>query len=522
MSFTSTTQSSPLAGSFRRHLANAVPAGVPVAGELIDLTLVLRRRPSTIDLSDLITVQSQPLSRDEHEARAGADPADIERVEAAIADRHLTVTTVHPASRTVGVRGPLSVLAELFGASLQMRRAGDEVFRSRQGYLHVPSELDGIVTGVFGFDTRPVARASRNFRAQTNPEGTFTPKEVAQAYDFPTATGKGETVALIELGGGFRYSDLHKYWESLSYGDVRCTAVSVQGATNAPNGSPDSADGEVVLDIEVAGGVAPGIKIGVYFTPNTDQGFLGAINAAIHDRVRKPSVISISWGSAEPNWNPQSLTAFNQAFQDAALLGITVCAAAGDNGSSDGSEDGSPSVDFPASSPYVLACGGTRLIVSGTRIDSETVWNDSSGESATGGGISSYFPVPSYQSTVMLPANASGSSFRGRGVPDVAGVADPNTGYYTLVDGSWGVVGGTSAVAPLWAGLIAVLNEQLGKPVGYLHPVLYSTVFGHKALHDITEGNNGSYSATRGWDACTGLGSPNGQLILKALLPANK
>jgi kumamolisin len=222
------------------------------------------------------------------------------------------------------------------------------------------------------------------------------------------------------------------------------------------------------------------------------------------------------------SWNPQSLTAFNQAFEDAALLGITVCAASGDNGSSDGSEDGAPNVDFPASSPYVLACGGTSLIASNDTIASETVWNDSPADSATGGGISSFFPVPAYQSAVKLPPDAGGSSFRDCGVPDVAGVADPNTGYFTLVDGSWGVVGGTSSVAPMWAGLIALLNEKLGKPVGYLHPALYSTALSREALRDITEGNNGSYYATPGWDACTGLGSPNGQNILNALAPAAK
>lgn len=165
----------------------------------------------------------------------------------------------------------------------------------------------------------------------------------------------------------------------------------------------------------------------------------------------------------------------------------------------------------------MLACGGTSLIASGCTITSETVWNDSSADSATGGGISTFFPVPAYQSTVKLPPNAGGSSFRGRGVPDVAGVADPNTGYFTLVDGTWGVVGGTSAVAPMWAALIALLNEELGKPVGYLHPVLYTTALFDKAMNDITEGNNGSYYATPSWDACTGLGSPNGQLILSAL-----
>lgn len=519
MSLSSEQQSFPLEGSFRKHLADTIPAGPPAADELVELTLVLRRKGAS-GAQEAFT--GQTLSAEQHEATHGADPDDIERAEIFLSAHHLTVTSVHAASRTVSVRGTLSRLAEIFGASLQLRRTGTKVFRSRQGYLHLPAELYGIVTGIFGFDTRPVAQSSRKFRQLTNPEGTFTPKEVAEAYEFPTATGKGQTIGIIELGGGFRYSDLHKYWESLGYGDVRCTAVSVQGGMNTPTGSPDSADGEVVLDIEVAGGVAPSVKMAVYFTPNTDQGFLAAINAAIHDRVRKPSVISISWGSAEASWNPQSLTAFNQAFEDAAMLGITVCAAAGDNGSSDGSSDGSPNVDFPASSPYVLACGGTSLVAAGSKISSETVWNDSSTESATGGGISTYFAAPAYQARLDLPANAGGSSFRGRGVPDVAGVADPNTGYVTLVDGGWGVVGGTSAVAPMWAGLIALVNEERGKPVGFLHPALYSTVVSHRALHDITEGNNGSYFAKPGWDACTGLGSPIGKLIVKALTPVEK
>jgi kumamolisin len=210
MSLSSRPQSSPLAGSFRKHPANSVPVGAPTADEIIELKRVLRRRQPEAGFTRLHAA-NKPLTREEHEALAGADPKDIESVEALISSRHLTVAWVHPHSRSIGVRGPLSRLAELFGASLEIRRTGTKLFRSRRGYLQVPSELDGIVTGVFGFDTRPFARASRKFRVQSNPEGTFTPKQVAQAYHFPSATGKGETIALIELGGGFRYSDLHHY-----------------------------------------------------------------------------------------------------------------------------------------------------------------------------------------------------------------------------------------------------------------------------------------------------------------------
>ncbi len=244
---------------------------------------------------------------------------------------------------------------------------------------------------------------------------------------------------------------------------------------------------------------------------------MDAINAAIHDTVRKPSVISISWGGAESEWTPQALNAFNAAFHDAALLGISVCAAAGDDGSSDGETDGKNHVDFPASSPWVLACGGTKLVSSNGAIQSETVWNDGANGGATGGGVSSHFSKPAYQAAVNVPKPTGTANTTGRGVPDVAGVADPDTGYSILVDGQQGVVGGTSAVAPLWAALIALLNQQLGKNIGWFQPALYGTITQHKALHDITSGTNGAYKAGPGWDACTGLGSPNGMAILNVL-----
>jgi len=221
-------------------------------------------------------------------------------------------------------------------------------------------------------------------------------------------------------------------------------------------------------------------------------------------------VISISWGGPEDDWTPQAMNAFNAAFHDAAVLGISVCAAAGDNGSSDGSPDGSTQVDFPASSPWVLGCGGTRLTVGVSgQIASETVWNDGTNGGATGGGLSSHFSKPAYfQANVPVPGS-------GRGVPDVAGNADPDTGYVTIVDGNSGVIGGTSAVAPLWAALIALLNQSLGRNVGWMHEHIYRAPSG--TLHDITTGSNGAYLAKPGWDCCTGLGTPDGEKILALL-----
>jgi len=225
--------------------------------------------------------------------------------------------------------------------------------------------------------------------------------------------------------------------------------------------------------------------------------------------------MSISWGAPEDGWSTASRNAMETALEDAAALGVTVTVAAGDNGSSDGESDGLPHVDFPASSPSVLACGGTEMLGSGSTISSEVVWNETAGnEGATGGGVSTVFALPTWQSNAGVPAAAGG--FAGRGVPDIAGNADPLTGYAVRVDGQDEVVGGTSAVAPLWAALVARLNQQLGHSLGAANAALYGAT--NKVFRDITRGNNGSYAAGAGWDACTGLGSPDGQALLGALL----
>jgi kumamolisin len=381
----------------------------------------------------------------------------------------------------------------------------------------LPKELDGIVDAVMGLDNRPAARPHfrrrRDADARATQPGSFTPTALASLYDFPDGDGDGECIAIIELGGGFRTADLKKYFSEIHIPAPKVTAVSVDDGQNQPTGDPGGADGEVMLDIEVAGAVAPRANIVVYFAPNTDVGFLDAIAAAIHDTNNKPSVISVSWGSPESSWTQQTMTAFDQAFQAAALMGITICVASGDNGSSDGGSG--LNVDFPASSPHALACGGTSLRAANGSIQSETVWNDGPGGGATGGGVSAVFPVPTWQQGLQV-TNSRGhkSALTSRGVPDVCGDADPVTGYVVRVDGSDTVIGGTSAVAPLWAGLIARINGARGSAVGYINPQLYQNA---SSLNDIVDGNNGDYSASEGWDACTGLGSPDGKKIAGVL-----
>ncbi|HEY0801501.1 MAG TPA: S53 family peptidase, partial [Steroidobacteraceae bacterium] len=251
--------------------------------------------------------------------------------------------------------------------------------------------------------------------------------------------------------------------------------------------------------------------IAVYFAPNTDAGFLDAITAAIHDATNKPSVVSISWGGAESSWTAQAMTAMDDAFQAAAAMGVTVCIASGDNGSGDGVNDGSDHVDFPASSPFALACGGTSLRAAANTIGSEVVWNDGSNGGASGGGISAFFAKPTWQASLnAVSTEGKRVPLTQRGVPDVAGNADPRTGYEVRIDGAASVLGGTSAVAPLWAALIARVNQLSGKPLGFVNPQLYNNP---QALRDITSGNNGDFAAVAGWDACTGLGSPNGAAL---------
>lgn len=498
---------SPLAGSERTAPAHARVGEVDAAST------------ATVSLYLRAGVPPEPagtaLSRTEFAERFGADPADVELLRRFAADHGLEVGAVDLARRRVEITGGLGALAAAFGTALALYRAPDgTTYRARTGPLAVPAALSGVVTGVFGLDERPQARPQ--FRPHPAVTRQYSPVQVAGAYAFPrTVTGAGECVALIELGGGFRAEDLAAYFAGIGLGAPSVEAVSVDGAANAP-GAAGGPDGEVMLDIEVVGAVAPGAHVAVYFAPNTDQGFLDAVTAAVHDTTRRPSVVSISWGGPESTWTTQAMTEMERAFAAAAAMGVTVTVAAGDNGSSDGLNDGRQHVDFPASAPHALACGGTRLELSGDAITSETVWNDGPGQGATGGGVSAVFPLPSYQSAAGVPRAANPGGAPGRGVPDVAGDADPDTGYLVRVDGQTVPIGGTSAVAPLWAGLVALLNEALGRPAGFLQPTLYAAGSAG-ALHDVVQGSNGAYDAGPGWDPCTGLGSPDGTALLALL-----
>ncbi len=518
-----------LTGSRRAALPGGQDAGPSDAHEQIEVSVFLRRGslpskfPSTAEMGTLPPRQRKYLTREEFARQHGASTADLEKIRAFAGQFGLRVVSEDRARRTVKLSGTVQAFNSAFGTELRRYQHTAGVYRCRTGALTIPGELQSIIEGVFGLDNRPQAKAHFRLRKK-KPEVhaaqaeavSYSPVQVAEAYNFPSGVnGTGQCIAVIELGGGYSTNDLDSFFRNLGITSPQVTAVSVDGATNSPSGDPNSADGEVELDLEVAGAVAPGAQLAAYFAPNTDQGFIDAVTTAVHDTKLKPSIVSISWGGPENSWTQQSLNALNSACQDASTMGVTVLVAAGDDGSSDGGTGGQPEVDFPASSPYVVACGGTTLTLSGTTIGSEQVWNEeSSDEGATGGGVSELFARPPFQQGASVPAAPNG--FMGRGVPDVAGDADPETGYNVVVDGQSTVIGGTSAVAPLWAGLFALINQSLGTNLGYVNPLLY-TATTEATFHDITVGNNGTYSAGPGWDACTGLGSPNGTALLAAL-----
>ena len=506
----------------------SVPAGYRRIGpanpkESTDVTIYLRRRERQPPIRSLPSFAAghpstrKYVTREEFSGLYGAAEEDVAALRAAASQAGVEVIDVDLARRAVRLSGSVAALSQMFGTELGQYEGPLGSFRGREGPLHIPADLEDRILGVFGLDRRPQVRP--HLRAAEAGGISYSPSQVADAYAFPTGTtGAGQCIGILEFGGGFRPEDLKTFFQTAGVSPSPVTTVSVDGAQNAPTGAASGPDMEVELDIEMAGVLAPGARLVAYFAPNNDQGFLDALTTAIHDSANHPTVLSISWGNPESAWTGQAITVFNQACEDATAMGITVTAAAGDEGSSDGGPVGTLAVDFPASSPYALGCGGTRLLLDledTDEIREEVVWNDlATGQGATGGGVSEVFPRPSYQNSAGVPTGEG--DFAGRGVPDVSGDADPETGYSVFVDGRSVVVGGTSAVAPLWAALVARLNQALGVPLGFLQPLVYVAPESG-TFREITEGNNGAFDAEAGWNACTGLGSPDGAALLKTL-----
>jgi kumamolisin len=499
----------------------------PDMSEAVRLVLLVRRRR---EIPDSLVTGLGTITRDELIQQYGADPADITRTCGAMERLGLRVVSADAASRHVVVEGSLATVTDVFDVQVTHFEASDAFSGSPvryrgHGELHVPAELDAVVVSVFGLDNQP--RMIPMFRLiDGQPQIVYTPPDLAKLYAFPDdSDGTGQTLAIVTVTGGYRQQDIDAYFTQLGLPAPTITIAGVDGAENSPgpaDQAPSPADIEAVLDVQVAGALVPAARIVNYFAPNTDSGLLDAVQAAVHASPT-PTAISLSWGATEESNTPHFIPAMEEVFREAAALGITVCAASGDSGSGNGVYDGGSHVNYPASSPHVLAVGGTTLIGdpgTGT-IHSETVWNAGSGQ-ATGGGVSNLFDLPDWQARANVPSRA-GKTEKGRGVPDVAANADSRTGYQVFMNGRTAFVGGTSPATPLWAALVCRLAQKVGRPFGLLQPLIYQNLAPGKVtsgFRDIVAGDNGSYAAAPGWDPNTGLGSPDGTDLLNALREA--
>jgi len=513
-----------LHGSQRKPLANSRAAGPADPAEIASITV--RVRPANDIAALAATVEKlyartlakrTYLTREQLTRRHGARREDLDAVECFAQRHNLIVSHRSAAERSLTLTGKLGDVLDAFPARVRMFEHSTGTYRGRSGGISIPHEFKSIITGVFGLDTRPRVKSSYRPRAH-GVAGLVPATEFAKRYNFPKLDGAGQCIGVIELGGGFTHNDLHAYFRDIGIETPNIVAVSVNPGVSR---KPQFADGEVMLDIEVAGAVAPKARIAVYFASHRGSGFLDAVNAAVHDSERSPSVISISWSSPEDPDEQQTITAFHEVFLEAAALGITICASSGDHGTAgmDGADwDGKIHLAHPAVDDLVLACGGTQIDQHGN----DVVWNDgtplSAGGWASGGGISQTRRVPAYQEHAKLPAPIVAGK-RGRGVPDIAMSA---TGYLSRVHGRQGPLGGTSAVAPLMAGLVALLNQAKHKNAGWLNPFLYANA-NKGIVKYVMEGTNAiahtvkGYRAKAGWNACAGLGTPDGARILKNL-----
>jgi kumamolisin len=492
--------------------------GDTAAGETLEVSIYLKPAPPP----------KKPLTMTHGKGRQAADAAirafehqdDLRALRQFAADNGLTVTTIVPSRRLMKLKGTASSFASAFKTKLHIYDDGKRKFLGREDVLMVPDTLLPILRAVLGLDARPAAK-QQAFRVPESAVGpAYIPNAVGHLYSFPTSvTGAGQCIGLIELGGGFLGSDVTQAFQGMGLSPPQVVTILVDGAT-AQFGVDLDADGEVALDIQISGAQAPDAKIVVYFAPNSEQGFVDAVATALSDTVNSPSVISISWGNTETEWSAQGRDAMDDQFQDAASQNVSVFVAAGDHLATNGLTDGQVHVQYPASSPWAIGCGGTVITADDMTITNEIVWNDiiQGVPWGTGGGVSTLYPVPQFQQNANVPVNVTTGN-TGRGVPDVAGNASDQSGYVIVINGVTQIWFGTSAVAPLWAGLAALINERANPGIGFFLSTLYSNP---NLNRDIVDGNNEvpgttlGYVAGPGWDACTGLGVPVGQALFNA------
>jgi kumamolisin len=512
--------------------------------ELVEAIIIVRRRPDGRPLKDLRYFQTvapsqrQRLTREEFEEQHGASPRDLDRVVGFLSEQRLQADEINRSSRSIAVRGTAAQFSAAFGVTFYRYKLKQGTYRGYQGFPRLPRPLNAIVEAIVGLDNRPLP-----MRHHTGPNDPFTtlpltPLRVANLYNFPPGNGQGETIAIYQsptsaTTPGYTVGDVAATLAGFGGGLVAPTTVDISVAGQKNSGV---SDGETLIDISVASAIAQSALIAVYFTANSAYGVVKCLQQMIHPNRAAgdpvPTVISISFGWA-PDDDSQHITddeykQLSSLFHDAANLNITVLVSSGDWGVTYSGTTAQTS--YPASDPWVLACGGTTIGVSSTGMEQEWVWNDGAG--TTGGGISARFDVPAYQSAISLPTSLLNGR-KGRGIPDVAGNASNNSGYpvSTVAFPNASTSGGTSVVAPLYAGLMAIINSLLREAglayrVGFANPLLYG--LSSTVCRDVTatagpadNSFNGvpGYPAGSGWDACTGLGTIDGAALLNAFSP---
>jgi|HubBroStandDraft_4_1064222.scaffolds.fasta_scaffold75419_2 kumamolisin len=535
----------PVTGTEHAHPVSHKDLGPTAGTQQLTATLILRRRqngkkmPKMEEFSEKPRSARTPLSRAQFAELHGADPAEMKEVESFAKSHGLEVVESHRARRSVVVRGTASAMNKAFAVELHDYDSPRGKYHSHTGSANMPGTLANTVEAVIGLDNRRVPAQHHSTARRQNPDDPsktkpLTPQQVAQLYDFPSGNGAGQTIGIYEMEtqdgpAGYSVQDLTATIQAFGGGlkVPQPIDVSIDGVTNS-----GQSDGETGLDITVSGAIAQGAKIAVYFTGGNSQNILHALQRMVHPDTAdpQPNILSISYGwgpddAAEESFSDQEYQQLDQLFQDAASLSITVLVSSGDSGAFVASKT-QAQTSYPASDPWVTACGGTTIgDVNGASF-TEYVWNDTgkAGRGATGGGVSSRFPLPSYQAAVGVPKH-TGSNAAGRGVPDVAGNASENSGYMQVINGEPPqAVGGTSAVAPLYAGLIARINANLGSPAGFLNPAIYAaksgvfrSISGPPGPANNSFGKVTGYPATAGWNACTGLGSVNGVALQNSL-----
>ncbi len=485
------------------------------------------------------------LSHAELRQTYGAIAGGVELVEAFAKTFGLEIIEMAPQRRSARIRGRAADVGRAFKTSFEEFELNGHKFFAPVHPPSIPVKWNGVVETVLGLQSLGHAWPQRRSVVHGLPTSTRL-HALAKAYAFPSnLDGSGETIGLIEFGGGFYAEDIKQFCAGMGVATPRITVVEVGSGANRPASRREvhefldvvsgtltlaakseqndpfvaaQSTTEVTMDLEILAALAPGAHIVVYFASSDEQGLYHGISRAVHDEQHKPGILSLSWSVPEHTLSKSELHAIEGVLSEAAHLGMTICVSSGDDGALNGSADGKPSVNYPASSPHCLACGGTSGPMDVKGIEEEVVWNTTHFgiKGASGGGVSELFQLPAWQEDARVPVGPGGKN--GRGVPDVAGLADPRHGCELLVAGRVFASAGTSAVAPLWAALVARLNQALGQRCGHLHPHIYRMGKERRtALRHVLKGDNGVYRAGKGWNACAGYGTPRGDDLLRDL-----